>query len=512
MTTNSTLLSKNLIKRSIYLLFSVGVTVWIFSYLFSVVSLDEVLNAIGKSSPYYLLLFLFFSMIMSIGRTWRYLLFLNISGHNTGRFAMFLVTLARNFFSDLLPARLGTLVYIYLVQARLGVPFDAAASSFALSFIFDILVLGLLVIGASLLVSSALISQGIMIAASLFALVVCTMVLLLLPTVLLWMGRRISRFSWIPETMRGRLERSLVATGAEINHIRSQKIYARALALSVVVRLGKYLSLYALLLAIVVPLGYAAGEFPFSKVFLGLCGAELSASLPISGIAGFGAYEGAWTLVFQMLGYGAKLSALTSVAHHLISQIYGYSLGAIAMITLLLPFFKGDFNNLSQRSVGQAVGHFWLRYAGLFFIIGLVYLVAFSHPSVGNADTKTDTPSTGQQANQSKLPAGRVVFTKSDGIYVKQLGGGSAKRILSNGTYPRWSPDGHKIAFVQGGRIGVHDMTDGSTTFLAQAENPRAVVFNDTGESVFYTDGKVVYAVDIATRRTSKSGQWQAFP
>ncbi len=502
---------KQLLKHAFYILFTIGITLWIFTYLFSVVAIGDILSAIKTSSFYYLAIFFLFSMIMSIGRTWRYMLFLNISGHNPGRTAMFLVTLARNFFSDLLPARLGTLVYIYLTQTRLGISFDAAASSFALSFIFDILVLLLMVIGASLFISSALLTPGIMIASSLMALIICLAILFWLPNGLHWLGANIEKLSRLPNNFREKCKEGLISTGAEINHIKSQKIYTQAIALTVVVRLGKYLSLYALLLAIVVPLGFKVADFPFNKVFLGLCGAELSASLPISGIAGFGAYEGTWAFIFQMLGYEAKLSVLTSVTHHLISQIYGYLLGAAALLTLLLPFFKNRVNSPKLQSDEKRGQTFWFRYTALLFTIGALFFVMISGLYVNGNANPSSTGSNKSNAvtliHPDKLPHGRIVFMKAGGIYVKELGDDTEKRVLVKGTYPRWSPDGNKIAFVHNHQIGMFNLTDNSTTYLAKAENPRAVVFNDTGKSILYADAETIFSVDIHSRQKKKVAQ-----
>lgn len=502
---------KQLLKHAFYILFTIGITLWVFTYLFSVVAIGDILSAIKTSSFYYLAIFFLFSMIMSIGRTWRYMLFLNISGHNPGRTAMFLVTLARNFFSDLLPARLGTLVYIYLTQTRLGIPFGVAASSFALSFIFDVIVLVLMVIGTSMFISSALLTPGIMIASSLMALIICIAILFWLPNGLHWLGANIGKLSRLPNNFREKCKEGLISTGTEIMHIKNHNVYTQTIALSVIVRLGKYLSLYALLLAIVIPLGFKVVDFPFNKVFLGLCGAELSASLPISGIAGFGAYEGTWAFIFQMLGYEAKLSVLTSVTHHLISQIYGYLLGVAALLTLLLPFFKIKANNSRLQFTEKKVSFFWFRYAVLLFAIGALFFVTVSSlyatNRMGNSSTQSNEPDVVMSTRPDKLPHGRIVFMKAGGIYVKELGDDTEKRVLAKGTYPRWSPDGNMIAFIHNHQIGMFNRIDGATTYLARAKSPRAVVFNDTGKSILYADAETIFSVDIHSRQKKKVAQ-----
>ncbi len=55
-------------------------------------------------------------------------------------------------------------------------------------------------------------------------------------------------------------------------------------------------------------------------------------------------------------------------------------------------------------------------------------------------------------AHAASAPAGRLVFTGEDGIYVQKLDSGAAVRVWQSppgglGTDPRWSPDGTRIAF-----------------------------------------------------------------
>ena len=126
-------------RRLWFFLFSVLVSGGVFTYLFTTVSPAEVVGLIQGLTLSWILLFLLFSFSKTLFRTWRYRILLSASGYRPDAAALFLITLVRGFFSDLLPARLGTLIYIYLVQTRLGIPFGPAASSFAYSFIFDMI-------------------------------------------------------------------------------------------------------------------------------------------------------------------------------------------------------------------------------------------------------------------------------------------------------------------------------------------------------------------------------------
>jgi uncharacterized membrane protein YbhN (UPF0104 family) len=103
------------------------------------------------------------------------------------------------------------------------------------------------------------------------------------------------------------------------------------LGVSLVIRLLKFAAYWALLLGVVREQSLGPAELPFWRVFLGIAGAELSATLPIHGIAGIGTYETAWALGFQELGVPWRVAILSGFATHLLSQIWDYSLGIVAL-------------------------------------------------------------------------------------------------------------------------------------------------------------------------------------
>ena len=323
-------------KRLIYFIFSLGVTAAIMGYLFSRVSLKEVMDVIRSADRRGVILFIALSLGMSLFRLWRYQIVLRASGHHPPSFPLFLIVLVRNFFSDLLPARLGTMIYIYMVTTRLGIPFGAAASSFALAFLFDMLALVPLIVIATLLVGTAAkLSTTALLLGGVVLLIVALAVLFALPwgidLVANWFSRTKKLTKLIPP---------LKETATDLRNAKEQGLYGRLLALSLGVRLCKYGALYVFLFALLAPMGYSWADLEIPKVFIGLCASEIAASLPISGIAGFGAYEGAWALVFRLLGFAPDITDLTAVSHHLFTQVYGYGLGALALIILLLPRFS----------------------------------------------------------------------------------------------------------------------------------------------------------------------------
>lgn len=434
------------------------------------------------------------------------------SGYETPSLALFLVTIVRNFFSDLLPARLGTLIYIYLIRSRLNIPLAPAISSFAYSFIFDIISLALLLMPAILIISLGNQSSYILLAAGIGLGCTSIAVLFVLPKCSRITANICQSLRIIPQKWRMRIHDELIATEQYLLQTRKYGIYWKVLALSFGVRSCKYLCLYVLLLGLVASLGYTTLDFPLAKVFLVLCSAELAASLPISGIAGFGAYEGAWSLVFQLLGYPEKIAVLTGISHHLFTQVYGYSLGGLALLVLLLPFFKDDIPKTESNSLQNRTRYFWLKFVATSFFLIVAASLFFPSPEktgepkaeVFNSDKLQQGIDKQDKAAHSiaALP-GKVVYQRPGGIYVTDLTTRQEKMLAERGTYPRWSADGRFIAYVLDQSIMLLDYKSGKSRELAQAADPRAVCFHSNKNAVLYTDGKFLRQVDIETLKVN---------
>ena len=365
------------------MLFSLALTVGIFSYLLTEVSFEKVLQSIQNVDRNALLLFLVLSFSMSGFRTWRYALVLAVSGYYPRKSALFLVTLVRNFCSDLLPARIGTLVYVYLVTARLGVPFGAAASSFSLAFLFDLIALAPMIAAAALLTGSAgELSRTSAIVSGAVLLVVASTAICTLPALARLAGEMIWRLPLIGSHHRAIARDALHQTNTDLRKAHKAGVYGRLLALSVMVRICKYGSLYVLLFALLQPMGYELRQLSVPKVFLGLCSAEVAASLPISGIGGFGAYEGAWAWVFGLLGFPQHTANLTAISHHLLTQVYGYLLGGVALLVLLLPMFRRTAADAAQAPPLMPAYDF---YGKLILSTALIVLIVFAVLVLGQA-------------------------------------------------------------------------------------------------------------------------------
>ena len=255
---------------------------------------------------------------------------------------LMLVSLASNLFVDLLPARSGSLAYVVIANRRLKVELKACFSSLAFAFIFDIIAL-VPVFALAILVHGLTKGQGHqMLWAVLGLLGVVGLAALFL------MEKALDLAAWVLGRLahggHGGLRRLLARVGEEAQKIagdvvkvKQSGVYGRVLLLSVLVRLAKYLGLYVLVLGLAGRWGQeVASALSLPLTLFALVASEATAALPISGIAGFGAYEGVFMAVLRQAGLTAKAAAMIPFGLHMITQTIDYTLGGLCLVYITL--------------------------------------------------------------------------------------------------------------------------------------------------------------------------------
>ena len=124
--------------------------------------------------------------------------------------------------------------------------------------------------------------------------------------------------------------------GSDFDGLKEKGKFHQLVILTIFLRVLKYAGLYVLLLAVLKQFSIAADQVPFWLSFLAFLAAEASASLPVSGIMGFGAYEGAWLAIFAISGIAEVSHITVAFVTHMITQILGYSLGIISILMFSL--------------------------------------------------------------------------------------------------------------------------------------------------------------------------------
>ena len=121
---------------------SLAVTVALCILLFRRVDSGDLVDWLLRVDRRYFAGYVVLSIVGLLVRSARYYLLI---GRWVGFVPLVLVTAARNFLVDLLPARIGSLSYVYLLTRRFEAPLGPVLSSFVLTFLYDLLAMTVLV-------------------------------------------------------------------------------------------------------------------------------------------------------------------------------------------------------------------------------------------------------------------------------------------------------------------------------------------------------------------------------
>jgi len=331
-------------RKIVYIIISLALSILLISLLISRIDAAELGRTLARVFVPGLLAYLAIALLGAVLRAWRYRLFLR---PRTVRWPdILMATFIRNSFVDLLPARLGSLSLIYVLNKRLGFPFEAATSVFVAAFVYDFLTLAPFVVGAALVVglgATAISSPALLaVAGAFFAIWV------LILARLAWFFRlavriykkgltlfRLETKKWAEAS-----KEKLAATAESLALIQEKRLTLPFFVISLGIRACKYVSIYFLLFALMRGLGFGFQELSFWKLILGITGAELTSALPVKGLAGFGTWESAWALTFGLMNIDQRFAVLSGLGVHLVTNIFEYSLGVGSLIILALPFLR----------------------------------------------------------------------------------------------------------------------------------------------------------------------------
>lgn len=326
-------------QSSYYFLASIVISAFLLYYLISNIRINELILVLRKIFIPSLTAYVFTYTISIIVRAYRYKLL--IASERITLWDLSLVTVVRNLFVDLLPARLGSLSYIYLIVKHFKFPFEIGASTFLICFIFDLLsltpllllaFLGVGLAGTNIPFHTMLVLSVLLFAITLIAILYLQeLIALFLKSYNSLLGLCGKRNNKILIYIGDKLE----LTRKAIMDIKGQGVYLVTFLLSLLLRLLKYGSLYFLLHSLLSSRGYGFSELGFSKFVIGIAGAELSSNLPIHGLAGIGTWPAAWALTFHLLGFDKQIAIISGLGLHLITQVYEYILGISGILFLI---------------------------------------------------------------------------------------------------------------------------------------------------------------------------------
>ena len=341
---NSKARIRRIVLRTINIVIVVGLGIFLVYYLLNQVNFSDVKNAFLNMYIPYLVVGLVIMFIGNIARAYQKKIL--IGSPRISMIDLFLITLVRNAFNMVLPARTGELSYVYVLNRKFKFPVEIGFSTLILILIFDLVIVFSLIVISIIIVGinkySISSTTIILIAAGL--LVILMVVLFYLSKII---GLLLRFFNFILSRYRiGRnkavrfIYKKLVDININIELIQKRKIYWKVYLSALVIRVLKFTSYYFIIHAILKPEGFSFKDISFWIIFLGTVVAEISAVLPTHALAGFGTYEGAFALAFVILGFSKQISIIVGFNYHLIILLFSVILGLLAVIILSLPFYK----------------------------------------------------------------------------------------------------------------------------------------------------------------------------
>ncbi|MCK5707270.1 MAG: flippase-like domain-containing protein [Candidatus Aureabacteria bacterium] len=451
------------------LLISIAFSLLILSLIFRLVNTADreinksLLFQVIRSASFLLMtVYLFFTVLQAFLRAMRYRFFLECCSEENlpGSFDMFIVTVVRNMFVDLLPVRIGELSYVALLNKGYKVKGANALSSLAVSFFFDFITIAFLffviVLYQSLWGSMQIVMWRFLAGAVFFVFLAGIFLFYLLKKsapVLLSLKKRTEVRIIL------RIIDFVLLFIDSVEKVKSKNIFGKALILSFFIRICKYTGFYFAFLAVTVSSFPKLALASIADVFLTLITAEGAAGIPVPSFMGFGPYEAGGMAVLTLLGFSASTSVLTMFAMHIYSQAFDYLAGLFALIIFLFRGNKNRLNTIKSSSL-----RYLKRSLIMIFLAVMMFLFiqefmsfkkhgAFIPPPKGN-----EAACKKELRNDSDLSDinGFIVWSSNrygnHDILMRKLSNGKISRLTEHPHteyFPRISPDGKRIIFCR---------------------------------------------------------------
>jgi hypothetical protein len=477
-------------------------------------------------------------------RAHRYRLLIAISGElNVPTFKqMLVVTGVRNMVVDMLPARLGELGYVGLLNRGYGVKLEHAISSLSISIAFDFIavVMVIFLIICSQLVGGELQmwALGAMIMAVIIASVAVAGLFLIVP----WVNSLLAKYlpAHNADSAWAKLLKLSDDFTRSLQTARAAGKSLTVLLLSILIRGLKYTGMYILFQAVVAPSFAELAALPFEHIVGALIGGEIGASLPIPTFMSFGAYEAGGVLIFQLLGVANQSAAVvTMLCVHIWSQIFDYALGGLCLILFITVLRNRSLMNTSSSITSNTIikpksnDPLLTKWAKPLMIITSIVSLMLAGYFLANQVWKASklgslsAPAAGATADNVEqwqaLSAaytgnidGFVVFSSNrDGnhdIFKLDLKSSELSKLTTHPhteTYPRISPDGKKLVFSRAHQPWVSQRnTDAWDVYLLNlstleerkiAENATAPAWTSAQSVSFVQASSRVVLFDLAT-------------
>jgi len=490
------------------------------------INLSQLVDMVRNVSLSALAGYLLCQLLGTLLRSWRYQCLLDTSGDQTrpGLKDLYPITLVRNMTVDLLPARIGELVFVGLLKRINKTHASHSLSSLLFATLFDIAIILPIVLGLILFTISEKQLTLTLLTGALVLLSGLGLVLIALKTLAPWLNGKIAALA---KSHQSRVLSKLAIFSGEFNLAIQATIaggqFYRVVWLTIGLRFVKYLGLCLLFFGVVKHSHPQLADIPLSQLISVLIAGETAASLPIPTFLSLGVYESGSAGMLTLFGISAGAALLIMLAVHLCSQLIDYTLGLAGVGWLLFP--PAAIKTARMAFPGRAR----LAMAGVFAVLCLAGFV-YGWQSIKNA-WSVNAPPAGQAISPDKKPKqiqgwdsgeGFVVWSSNRNgnhdIYHMTLPDRNVTRLTDHPhteNLPKISPNGRKLVFQRSRKpwqsfrehepwdVIIKDLRSGKEKVLAK--NAYEPNWTPDGKRVtFSRDYHSVYAVELTTGKEEK--------
>jgi hypothetical protein len=364
---------------------------------------------------------------------------------------------------DLLPARIGELSYIAMMNRGYDVSGKNCLSSLSVSFVFDFIALLFIIVVVLIFQLFHNGVQGWLITASV-VLVLLTAFL----TVFLFWGIKfgIALFKkYSSRVGENRIVRRLLMFMDEftvsLDLVRAAGVFPKIILLSLAVWISKYTGIYCLFEGIVRPGFPMLSDLSAISTLTSLLSAEGAVSLPVPSFMSFGTYEVGGAFALVLAGFDKAQSVVTMLCIHIWGQLIYYSLGIIGLVVFIFGFRRRP--EAPSPTIGTSRKILLTATAVSLLLMGVVFLGiqlrsirkigALTAPHKGQVVKPTERE-WHQLATLTRVLQGFIVWSSNrfgnHDILMLSLPDLKTTRLTRHphvDYFPRISPDGSKIVY-----------------------------------------------------------------
>ena len=445
-----------------------GLMIHLFSGGLSPENRPSIFNVLEQTTHWLLLVYGALYLVQLMLRAWRYRILIVASGeqHIPSFFHMSVVTGVRNMLVDLLPARVGELSYVAMLNRGYRVGADACLSSLTIAIAFDFVALLFVVLG---LFSIQLLSGGVeswMLGALISATVITVIAIIGLFVIAPWFVKVFMKAESARIKESKILNFIFKLANKFANAIEATRRSGSLLSvffLSIGIRVLKYVGFFLLFKAVVVPSFEQLAGLPMPQVVSALIGGELAASLPVPAFMSFGVYEAGGTAVLTAFGIDKIQSLIAMLAVHIWSQLFDYIFGGICLLLFVVLFKSSVGKDQVKSGKNQLIK---VGLVGIVFLFGSA-LLAKEYRTSKKMGSVTPPP-IGEDVSAKfvdRLAATREELQGVNGFAVwssnrfgdhdiikMELPSRKVTRLTTSSYtdfYPRISPDGSRVVFAR---------------------------------------------------------------